>query len=59
MATTESTATEALGERLGQLRTEVESTERRTRTFVRRYPLGSLLAAIVAGYMVARLASRV
>jgi ElaB/YqjD/DUF883 family membrane-anchored ribosome-binding protein len=40
-------------------RARLEEAESQTRSFVREYPLGSVAAAGVAGYVVARLLPRI
>ena len=40
-------------------RERLEEAESQARSFVREYPLGSLAAAVVAGYVVARLLPRI
>ena len=47
-----SAAAEAARERL-------EEAESQARSFIKEYPLGSLAAAVVAGYVVARLLPRI
>ena len=40
-------------------RERLEEAESQARSFIREYPLGSLAAAVVAGYVVARLLPRI
>jgi hypothetical protein len=40
-------------------RARLEEAESQARSFIREYPLGSLAAAVVAGYVVARLLPRI
>lgn len=43
---------------LGSAREKIDETDRRMRAFVQEYPLTSFFAAVAAGYMLARLATR-
>jgi hypothetical protein len=49
---------EQITERFEKLRADVEETESRARELVRRYPVGALAAALVGGYVVARIVNR-
>lgn len=49
---------EEAGERLEQVRGELSDVDRRVREVVDQYPLASVLGAVVAGYLLARLTSR-
>jgi hypothetical protein len=40
-------------------RARLEEAETQARSFIKEYPLGSLAAAVVAGYVVARLLPRI
>jgi hypothetical protein len=40
-------------------RAQLEDAESQARSFIQEYPLGSLAAAVVAGYFVARLLPRI
>jgi hypothetical protein len=40
-------------------RAKLEEAESQARSFIQEYPLGSLAAAVVAGYVVARLLPRI
>ena len=50
---------EAVSEAAAAARASLEEAESQARSFIREYPLASLAAAVVAGYVVARLLPRI
>jgi hypothetical protein len=50
---------EQASQRLDQLRSDFEDADRRARAFVQEYPLSCLAGAVVLGYILARLGSRI
>ena len=53
-----SQTTEAMSHTADKVRDRWDATDQRVRAFVQEYPLTSFFAALAAGYLVARLASR-
>ncbi len=49
---------ESMSRAADRMREEFGSTERRVRQFVEAYPLTTFLGAVVAGYLLGRLATR-
>ena len=49
---------ETVSRTVGHMRDQIDDSDQRLRAFVREYPLTSFLAAVAAGYLVARLAWR-
>ena len=60
MATdTTNDAAAEMADAAGAARERLEEAESQARNFIKEYPLGSLAAAVVAGYVVARLLPRI
>ena len=53
-----SQTTEAVSRTAEKIRDRLDVTDQRVKAFVQEYPLTSFFAALAAGYLVARLASR-
>jgi ElaB/YqjD/DUF883 family membrane-anchored ribosome-binding protein len=52
-------ASAEMSEAAAAARARLEEAESQARSFIKEYPLGSLAAAVVAGYVVARLLPRI